>query len=94
LILFRVAQEALRNSQRHSQARKIQVRLYFQEKEAKIMVKDDGIGFKCPTSLGNFVRESKFGLIGMSERVHLHNGFFSVDSKLGSGTTIIATLPS
>jgi PAS domain S-box-containing protein len=93
LVLFRVTQEALRNARKYAKAQEIHVRLDFQEREAQLTVSDDGIGFKPPTLLGNLVREGKFGLIGMSERVRLRGGFFSVDSRPGKGTTVLAKVP-
>jgi signal transduction histidine kinase len=93
LVLFRVTQEALRNARKYAKAREIHVRLDFQEREVRLTVSDDGIGFKPPTLLGDLVREGKFGLIGMSERVRLRGGFFSVDSETGKGTTVLAKVP-
>jgi PAS domain S-box-containing protein len=94
LVLFRVAQETLRNAKKHARAKKIQIRLDFQAEETQLTVSDDGIGFELPTSLSNLVRQSKFGLIGMSERVRLRGGFFLVDSAVGKGTTILARVPA
>jgi len=35
-----------------------------------------------------------FGLIGMRERVEAAGGSFAIRSRLGEGTTVIATLPA
>ena len=52
------------------------------------MVQDDGIGFDVTAP-----RPRSFGLLGMRERVLALSGDFTVDSRPGAGTTIIAEIP-
>jgi len=48
LVLFRVAQEALRNASRHSQATSAEVTVEFGDRKVLITVKDNGKGFDLP----------------------------------------------
>jgi PAS domain S-box-containing protein len=89
LCLFRVLQEALHNSAKHSGAGKIEVRLWGTPNDIYLTVRDSGSGFDRAA-----VRESHgLGLISMEERLKLVNGTFSIDSQPNLGTTIQARVP-
>ena len=89
LCLFRVLQEALQNSAKHSGARHIEVRLWGTSDEIHLMVKDSGIGFDNEAAK----RRGGLGLISMEERLKLLKGTFSVESEPEGGTTIRARVP-
>jgi signal transduction histidine kinase len=62
LALYRSAQEALTNVQRHAQARVVDVDLRQGEDEITLRIRDDGIG-------GNLASETQgYGLLGLKER--------------------------
>ena len=88
--LLRVGQEAITNATRHAKAKHIEVTLDFAEKQVRLTVKDDGIGFdatKPPPGEGGF------GLVGIRERAeHLH-GEVKIQSAPGRGTTITLVVP-
>jgi signal transduction histidine kinase len=84
--LFRVAQEALTNVARHSQARNVTIHLSNDERSCCLRISDDGVGFETATAL----RPDAFGLLGMRERVLQLGGSLSVDSQPGAGVTITA----
>jgi signal transduction histidine kinase len=89
LCLFRVLQEALHNSAKHSEVKRFEVRLWGTAGEIHLTVKDSGRGFDrdaAKTSQG-------LGLISMEERLKLVNGTLSIDSQPGRGTTIEARVP-
>jgi signal transduction histidine kinase len=89
LSLFRVLQEALRNSAKHSGARNFEVRLWAMSGEIHLTIADSGVGFNTEAA-----RESRgLGLISMEERLKLLDGTFSVESQLQRGTTIHARVP-
>jgi PAS domain S-box-containing protein len=75
--LFRVLQEALQNTIKHSQATKVEVKLSANHGDLGLSVVDNGIGFDvaaaqhAPTGLG---------LISMKERLELVGGKLSIDS--------------
>ena len=91
--LFRVAQEAIHNIQRHSQAQKASVVLEFDDDFLKLTLRDDGIGFKPPDRLALYAREGKLGLIGMEQRILSTGGHIKIDSKPGEGAIILASVP-
>jgi signal transduction histidine kinase len=91
--LFRVLQETIANVRRHARATQVQVELRFEPSHVSLMVQDNGQGFSCPASLGNFARMGHFGLAGSQERVHLLRGTFQVESAVQSGTRVMAQLP-
>ena len=90
LVLFRVAQEALRNAWRHSRATSVEVAVEFiGEERIRVTVKDNGEGFKLPETTGDLVKQGRLGLAGMQERIQLIDGSLSIKSKSGEGTTVI-----
>jgi len=89
LCFFRVLQEALHNSAKHSGVRHFEVRLWGTSDEIDLTVKDSGVGFDreaAKTSRG-------LGLISMEERLKLLNGTLSIESQPNRGTTIHARVP-
>lgn len=93
LALFRVAQEAIRNAQRHAQARQITLDLSFRAEDVQLTISDDGQGFVPPTNLDCLAQTQKFGLLGMKERVEQLQGALRISSEPGSGTVVAVRLP-
>jgi PAS domain S-box-containing protein len=89
LCLFRVAQEALHNSAKHSGVRQFEVRLSGTPDEIHLTVKDSGAGFDLETAKNS----QGLGLISMGERLKLVNGTLSINSQPKRGTTIHARVP-
>ncbi|HEY6373491.1 MAG TPA: sensor histidine kinase [Candidatus Sulfotelmatobacter sp.] len=89
LCLFRVLQEALHNSVKHSGVRHFDVRLWGTSHEILLAIRDSGAGFdreKARTGPG-------IGLISMEERLKLVEGTLSIDSQPKQGTTVCARVP-
>jgi signal transduction histidine kinase len=84
--LFRVLQEALHNSAKHSGVRQIEVELFEASNAIHLIVRDFGLGFNPEKAM----RGTGLGLISMQERMKLVHGEFSIDSQLNRGTTIHA----
>lgn len=84
-----IAREALHNSARHAHARRIELRLLFNEASLTLEVGDDGLGFD-PTASTN---GNHYGLIGIRERVDRLGGSFTLHSQQGSGTTLVVNIP-
>jgi signal transduction histidine kinase len=87
--LFRVLQEALLNSAKHSGERHFEVELYGTSGAIHLTVFDSGVGFDP----GVAMQGSGLGLTSMRERLKLVNGEFSIDSQAQRGTKIHATAP-
>lgn len=83
--LFRIAQQALANSVRHANARRIAVRVSYLEDGVLLEVEDDGKGFDLDTVLGP--DKGHFGLTGMRERCAAINAKLELEST-SSGTLI------
>lgn len=80
--LFRVAQEALANVARHSQASQVQVRLEQGSDQVCLHVSDNGKGFVVEQATG-----SGYGLANMRARVEAYDGTLLIQS--GPGETIV-----
>lgn len=86
-VVYRLAQEALNNSVKHSAAEHASLTATLAEGSVRIVVGDDGAGFDAGAE-----NEGR-GLIGMRERVALLGGEIAVRSEPGGGTEVLATLP-
>jgi signal transduction histidine kinase len=89
LCLFRVLQEALHNSAKHSGVRHFEVRLWGTSDEIHLTVSDSGAGFDIEAAKAS----RGLGLISMEERLKLLNGTFSIESQPQRGTTTHARVP-
>jgi signal transduction histidine kinase len=89
-VLYRVAQEALRNASRHSAASRVEIFLRREPGRATLEVTDDGRGFDVRRAEE---RRPGMGMFSMRERVGLVNGELRVESSPGRGTRIVASVP-
>jgi PAS domain S-box-containing protein len=89
LSLFRVLQEALQNSAKHSGVRRCDVRLWEAEGAVHLAVSDRGVGFDVEKPEGS----RGIGLVSMRERVKLVDGELSIESQPQHGATIHARVP-
>lgn len=91
--VFRIAQEALQNVERHAQANKVLVTVVFSGREVALGIKDNGVGFTAPQSPAAFASSGRLGVLGMFEHADLLGGRLEVKSKPGGGTTVRAFIP-
>ena len=89
--LFRVAQEALTNIQRHAHAANARITLACAAGKVVLSIVDDGIGFGS-AALQSDPRRG-IGLRNMRERVESLNGTFVIESRPG-GTSLTAAIPA
>jgi PAS domain S-box-containing protein len=89
LCFFRVLQEALHNSAKHSGVRNFEVELWGTSGEIHLTVSDAGAGFDIDAAKAS----RGLGLVSMEERLKLLNGTLSIESQLQRGTTIHARVP-
>ena len=89
LCLFRVLQEALHNSVKHSGVRHFEVGLWGTSDEIHLTVSDSGAGFDSEAAK----QTRGLGLISMEERLKLLKGTFAIESQPQRGTTIHACVP-
>jgi len=90
---FRIAQEALTNISRHSQARHVNVELQCDSENLTLMVRDDGVGFDVTTATHRAHAGGSVGLLGQQERAALLGGRVDIVSHPGVGTEIQVRFP-
>jgi len=89
--VFRVAQEALGNVERHAGATQVWLRLRHDAHGIEMQIRDNGHGFNLPALLRK-TREG-LGLTNMRERIEMLGGQFELRSVPGE-TTLTALLPA
>ena len=89
LVLYQVAREAMTNAARYAQTNVVHVTLTAHDDCLRLVVADAGIGFS-PDALD---LTNHLGLQLMRERVESIGGQLIIDSRIGSGTTIVASIP-
>lgn len=94
VMLFRIAQEAVRNIWRHSHASTAELVIEFSDAFVKLNIKDNGSGFRLPQRVGDLAGLGKLGLAGMHERARLLGGTLSLTSDVGKGTTVTIEIPA
>jgi signal transduction histidine kinase len=84
---YRIVQEALTNTVKHSMARRVRVCIRYDVRELGIDVTDDG------PAKGSVTENGGHGLVGMRERVGLYGGKLTVGPRAGAGFSVEASLP-
>jgi len=91
-VLYRVAQSALANVDKHAYASAVKVSIGKLPGAIRLEVHDNGKAFDTERVL--FAkRHKRLGLLGSRERVEMVGGKFGVESAPGQGTTISAEIP-
>jgi signal transduction histidine kinase len=93
ITIFRIIQESLNNIIKHSQASHVNIYLCFEEKNVRINVRDNGIGFDLDHVQQKRTNRTSLGLAGMEERAALLGGTVTVQSRPGYGTEVEALIP-
>ena len=88
-LVWRTAQEAVRNAIRHSSARHLDVRVEGSGPSTVLVVADDGAGFDADRP----APETSFGLRGLASLVDDAGGSIDVRSEPGRGTTVRVEVP-
>lgn len=87
--ILRIMQESLNNAAKHAQASTIHIRAICVDKEMRLTIVDDGVGFDLGARGGDGI-----GLKAMRERAGALRGRVDIDSSVGQGTTISLTVPT
>ncbi len=88
LALYRAAQEALTNIQRHAQASQASLTMDLSAEALTLRVEDNGVG------LSDGADQQGFGLRGMRERITQLGGTVEMHSADADGTTVLIQLPN
>lgn len=89
LALYRIAQEALTNIRKHAGAQRVRLALRALDAAFELEIADDGKGFRSGGPEGR----RHHGLTGMKHRVQMCSGKFTLSSRPGAGTRIVARIP-
>jgi len=87
IIIFRILQEFMSNSIKHSKAKNLDVTLTYLPEKLSIEIMDDGVGFNL-----NQVKKGS-GLINMESRAELINADFSLKSSENQGVSLTLSYP-
>jgi signal transduction histidine kinase len=88
-LLWRVAQEAVRNVARHARADRMSLTVRHEDDRLVLEVVDDGVGFDPAT----VATDDHFGLRAAESLVREHGGTWEVESAPGSGTMVRVEVP-
>jgi two-component system, NarL family, sensor kinase len=83
-LVWRVAQEAIRNAVRHADAGHLRVQVDGDDRQVRLTVTDDGVGFDPAGP----ARDGSYGLRGLQSLVEDGGGRVRVESAPGAGTTV------
>jgi len=85
---LRIAQEALRNVERHARATRVVMQLLStDDARLELRIEDNGIGFE-PRAL----RPGHYGIVGLREQAELIGAELHIDSKPNEGTSLRVSL--
>ena len=91
--IYRMAQEALANSARHSGANLARLCLNVTEDQVYLDISDEGRGFDPSIALSRNQTREHFGLHGIQERARAMGGECEILSQPGAGVRIMVNLP-
>ncbi|MNE31246.1 Sensor histidine kinase LiaS [compost metagenome] len=86
--LFRIIQEAMSNTLRHSKADKMEIRIHRKMNVVKVTLRDNGVGFQLDEK-----KQTSYGLSTMQERVREIGGSIQFITAPGKGTRIEIAVP-
>jgi PAS domain S-box-containing protein len=90
-ILYRIAQEAIRNTQKHARARNVDVALSERDGGCGLRIADDGVGFSKGADETH--RPGHLGLLSMHERARVAGGSLQIETAPGAGCVIEVWVP-
>ncbi len=88
LALYRIAQEALNNVLRHSEASRVDVQVDMAQDSVALTISDDGRGFSPPARPEQLAAAGHLGLMGMRERAQIIGAQLRFESAPGEGTRV------
>ena len=84
IVIFRILQEFFSNTIKHSQASNLDIEIFFNELELKILAKENGKGFDVEN-----VNNSGIGILNNKKRAKLIGAEIELKSKINEGTELI-----
>jgi len=94
LSVFRIVQESLNNVWRHAQASFVQINLqHTSPRTLMISIQDNGKGLVKDFDINAMAAQGHYGLVGISERVALLGGRFTLQRPADGGTLLVVEIP-
>ena len=90
--LFRIAQEALHNIEKHAQATEAQLKLLEHDGNICLEIADNGRSFH-PDHAHEARKNGRLGLVSMRERAEMLGGTLEIKADPGNGTIVKAAVP-
>lgn len=94
IALYRIAQEAINNIIKHSQAKSATITLDQINGVVHLCIEDDGLGFDVKNTTMQAIHNQKWGIVGIEERVNLFGGEVQIDSRPQQGTRLEISMPN
>jgi signal transduction histidine kinase len=91
--LYRILQEIILNSYKHSRATELRIKVNYEPERIVMIVSDNGCGFDVSRTLTAKAEPAGFGLINMQERVNIMGGQIEIKSQKNEGTTVLVLAP-
>jgi signal transduction histidine kinase len=88
--LYRMVQESLTNIARHAHAKKASILLEKRQRNIRVIVEDNGVGFDPG---GVEYNQGSLGLQGIRERAQLFGGRLTIESQPGQGASLFIEIP-
>jgi signal transduction histidine kinase len=88
VMLFYIFQEAVNNINTHARAKRISVRLQYEEANLLLQIRDDGIGMETGS---DSIKGA--GLINMKNHAEMIGANLSIITDMGKGTEVTITVP-
>ncbi|MRH99789.1 hypothetical protein GH721_04510 [Kriegella sp. EG-1] len=86
--LYRIIQESVQNAIKHAQCKTINLDFSVQKNDLQVIISDDGVGFDL-----NNTKRNGIGMLNLKSRVNRLNGEWTIDSKIGEGTSVRLLIP-
>lgn len=93
ILLYQAVRELCGNVVKHARAPRAEVRVHADRDRIRIVVADEGEGFKSATCADNFDQEGGFGLFAIREMSSQMGGSFEIKSTPGKGTSAVLSVP-
>ncbi|GAC41000.1 sensor histidine kinase [Paenibacillus popilliae] len=92
--IYRLVQEAFTNAAKHGHPTNVTCELTYEPEEVRVVVRDNGFGFKLDSLEVKSKEHMHFGLLGMKERVELLEGHMEIYTAENRGTRIVVQIPT
>jgi PAS domain S-box-containing protein len=93
IVLFRTVRELFINIAKHANAKSVTVTIERDDKNIRIHIADDGVGFDISTMDISIIRKGGFGLFSIRERLDFLGGKLEIESQKGQGMRVTLVAP-